>query len=103
MVANVAAHSDETRQRVVSSGFLESIGNFLSSVKKVRRSVLEVFSWAVTNCLLGRQKVPLSQVEGLTDVWISCLALDNQRLISDTLFGMAFFAELDETHVEWLC
>ena len=57
LVANIAAHSDEARQRVVNSGFLQSISTFLSSAKKVRRGVLAVFSWAVANCLLGRQKV----------------------------------------------
>ena len=36
-------------------------------------------------------------------MWISCLVLDSERLVSDTLFGMAFFAELDDQNVEWLC
>ena len=103
LVANIAAENNETRQRVVSSGFVQSISNFMKTVKKVRRGILAVLSWALTNCLLNRQKVALAEFEGLTDIWISCLVLDNERLISDTLYGMAFFAEINDQHIEWLC
>ena len=103
LLANIAAHSKEARRIVVESGFVLSMSTFMSTVKKVRRGVLSVLSWAITNCLQQHQKVPISHFEGLTDVWISCLLMDCDRLLTDTLYGMAFFAELDDRYIEWLC
>ncbi|CAG9326232.1 unnamed protein product [Blepharisma stoltei] len=89
-LGNIAGGSQEQRDKVVNCGIGEWIIKQISTSQRMTGTSLNTMVWTLANLLRGKTLQQASLFQEFLSISLKLLCLDNEDILSDTLWGFAY-------------